>query len=298
MQFFTIPESVMRRADRRRHVIAPSDPGTPPVPRMANGKESAMSQPLRVTVWNEFRHEKEHEAVRKLYPDGMHAVIAKSLSADAGLAVRTATLDEPENGLSEEILAETDVLTWWGHKAHGEVLDEVVDRVQQHVLAGMGLIVLHSGHFSKIFRRLMGTNCSLKWREEAERERLWNLEPGHPITEGIGEYIELPNTEMYGERFDIPTPDKLIFLSWFEGGEVFRSGCVYERGHGRIFYFRPGHETYPIFYNEEVLRVINNAVRWAAPRVRTSTAGAPNSKPIETLSPKETDFGSAGIQQT
>ena len=184
-----------------------------------------MADKIHVTVWNEFRHEKKHEAVRKIYPDGMHAVMAGFLSKQPDMEVRTATLDEPEHGLTEEVLAETDVLTWWGHTAHREVQDEVVKRVQKRVLEGMGLICLHSAHFSKVFKALLGTNCSLRWREIAEKERLWNVEPGHPITEGVGDYVELPHTEMYGERFDIPTPDRLIFISWFEGGEVFRSGC-------------------------------------------------------------------------
>jgi len=224
-----------------------------------------MSAKIRVTVWNEFRHEKKDAEVRAVYPDGIHVAIAKGLSAAPDLAVRTATLDEPEHGLSEKVLGETDVLTWWGHMAHGEVKDEIVARVQKRVLEGMGLIVLHSGHFSKIFRALMGTNCSLKWREAGEKERLWNIEPGHPITEGLGDYFELPHVEMYGERFDIPTPDKIVFISWFEGGEVFRSGCCWERGHGRIFYFRPGHETFPIFYDKNVIRVLTNACRWPGP---------------------------------
>ena len=240
-----------------------------------------------VTIWNEYRHERENESVKKLYPDGMHTVIAKGLSAWGDMEVRVATLDEPEHGLSEEVVDSTDVLIWWGHKAHGEVEDEIVRRLQNRVLSGMGLIVLHSGHFSKIFRTLIGTNCSLKWREAAEKERLWNLEPGHPITKGIGEYIELPNAEMYSERFDIPTPDKLIFVSWFEGGEVFRSGCCWQRGHGRIFYFRPGHETYPIYYNQQVVKVISNAVRWARPRIFEPTEAAPEVEPLEKLSDKE-----------
>ncbi|MBD3240688.1 MAG: trehalose utilization protein ThuA [Chitinivibrionales bacterium] len=239
---------------------------------------------IRVTVWNEFRHEKNNDTVKTIYPRGIHAAIAEHLQGCEGVAARTATLDEPEHGLTEEVLEQTDVLTWWGHVAHGEVSDEVAERVQQRVLSGMGLLVLHSGHFSKPFRRLMGTNCSLKWREIGERERLWNLAPGHPITDGIGEYIELPHTEMYGERFDIPEPDKLVFVSWFQGGEVFRSGCVFERGHGRIFYFKPGHETYPIYHNKEVLRVIENAVRWAMPRVIVPTRRAPHIKrPLESV---------------
>ena len=252
---------------------------------------------IRVTVWNEFVHEQSHDAVKKIYPDGMHKVIADFLNKEDGIEARTATLQEPEHGLTEEVLANTDVLTWWGHMAHDQVDDAIVARVQKRVLEGMGLICLHSAHFSKIFRRILGTNCSLKWREAAEKERLWNLEPGHPITKGIGEYIELPNAEMYGERFDIPTPDKLLFVSWFEGGEVFRSGCCWERGHGRIFYFRPGHESFPIFYNTEIQLVIANAVRWAKPRVQIEDV-CPETKPLEALSEKDVDFGYTGIVQT
>jgi trehalose utilization protein len=218
----------------------------------------------RVTVWNEGRHEKTHDEVRRVYPNGIHTVIADHLRSQ-GFTVRTATLDEPEHGLSDEVLAQTDVLTWWGHMAHQEMPDEIVDKVQRRVLDGMGLIVLHSGHASKIFRRLMGTSCDLKWREVGEKERIWVVEPGHPIAAGLGEYFEIPHAEMYGERFDIPAPETLVFLSWFEGGEVFRSGCCYRRGKGKIFYFRPGHETYPIYYQPEVQLVIANAVRWTAP---------------------------------
>ena len=256
-----------------------------------------MSKKIRVTVWNEFVHEKKHEAVKRIYPKGMHVVIAEALAKSADLEVRTATLDEPDHGLTQDVVNSTDVLTWWGHMAHDKVSDEIVQRVHKRVLEGMGLIVLHSGHFSKIFRKLMGTNCSLKWREAAEKERLWNIEPGHPITEGLGDYFELPHVEMYGERFDIPTPDKLIFISWFEGGEVFRSGCCWERGHGRIFYFRPGHETFPIFYDANVQRVLTNAARWAAPRVVAAHV-CPNVQPLEKLAPKKTDFGQAGVVQS
>jgi len=206
------------------------------------------------------------ESVRSVYPDGLHVAIRDGLqSMDAGLEVSTATLDEPEHGLTEERLEANDVLIWWGHGAHDRVADAVVDRVQKRVLEGMGLIVLHSGHYSKIFKRLMGTTCSLKWREAGERERLWVCNPTHPIAAGIDEMIELDSTEMYGEPFGIPVPEEQVFISWFEGGEVFRSGCCWRRGNGRIFYFRPGHETYPIFHNPMIHRVLANAVRWAAP---------------------------------
>lgn len=230
-----------------------------------------MGNKIRVTVWNEFVHEKEHEAVKKIYPDGMHTVIARGLEAEGDITTKCATLEEPEHGLPEHVLASTDVLIWWGHMAHEKVSDSVVHRVQKRVLEGMGLALLHSAHFAKIFRRLMGTSCSLRWREAAEKERLWVVEPGHPIAAGLGECIELPHTEMYGERFDVPHPEKVIFISWFEGGEVFRSGCCWQRGHGRVFYFRPGHETYPIFHNPTIIKVIANACRWARQRVSLST---------------------------
>ena len=221
---------------------------------------------IRVTVWNEFRHERdpEHEA-SKTYPDGIHSVIAAFLAEQPDFEVRTATLDEPEHGLTRDVLDATDVLTWWGHAAHAAVADAVVERIHERVtLGGMGLIVLHSGHFSKIFRRLMGTTCNLKWRVADERERLWVVEPGHPVARGLPECFEIPHEEMYGERFDIPAPDTLVLLGWFQGGEVFRAGCCYRRGNGRVFYFQPGHETYPVYRRPEVQRVIVNACRWAA----------------------------------
>jgi trehalose utilization protein len=239
---------------------------------------------MNVLVWNENRHEKTNPVVAENYPKGIHGAIAEFLQEDE-INVKTATLDEADHGLTDEVLAETDVLVWWGHKAHGEVRDEIVEKVQKRVLEGMGLVVLHSGHFSKIFKKLMGTTCDLKWREADEKERLWVVDPTHPIAEGLGQYIELEKEEMYGEHFDIPTPDELIFISWFEGGEVFRSGCTYKRGKGKIFYFRPGHETYKTYYNPEIQRVIKNGVNWA----KTSETAKPvygNAKPLEKISEK------------
>jgi len=219
---------------------------------------------IRVTIWHEYRHEHLDDKVAGVYPDGMHIALKEGLEP-YGFDIRTATLDEPEHGLTQEVLDNTDVLTWWGHMAHDEVSDDIVDRVQERVLHGMGLIVLHSGHMSKIFQRLMGTGCMLKWREADEMERIWVVDPSHPICAGLPEVITLPEAEMYGEHFDIPPPDTLVFISWFEGGEVFRSGCCYQRGQGKVFYFRPGHETYPLFYRDDIRKVIANAVNWARP---------------------------------
>jgi trehalose utilization protein len=217
----------------------------------------------RVTVWTERRQDRSDERVRAVYPEGIDAAIADGLRG-AGFETSVAHLDEPDQGLSDDVLAATEVLTWWGHVAHGLVTDETVDRVQRRVLDGMGLIVLHSGHHSKIFKRLMGTTANLNWREAGERERLWVVDRSHPIAEGLGASFLLEHEEMYGEPFDVPAPDRLVLVSWFQGGEVFRSGCCYERGRGRIFYFRPGHETHPTYFDANVRRVIGNAARWAA----------------------------------
>lgn len=239
---------------------------------------------VAITVWNEYRHERESGPAKEMYPDGIHHTLADVLS-EYGHDVQTATLDEPEHGLTEDVLEETEVLLWWGHLAHDEVSDEIVARVRRRVIEGMGFVPLHSSHESKPFQALMGTDGTLRWREAGEKERLWIVEPGHPIADGLDEYFEIPETEMYGERFDVPAPDTLVTISWFEGGEVFRSGCCYHRGNGKIFYFRPGHETFPVYYQEEVQQVLHNAVEWAkptdAPTSRTETENI--SKPIEPL---------------
>ena len=234
---------------------------------------------MKVTVWNENQHEKKDPRVLEYYPGGLHGYIANFLKCD-DIEVRTATLDDEECGLTDEVLADTDVLVWWGHRAHDQVPDEVVDRVQKYVLSGMGLVVLHSGHHSKIFRRLMGTTCNLKWRDNTH-ERIWTIKPNHPIAEGVDETFVLDPEEMYGESFDIPNPEEIIFMGWFDGGEVFRSGCTWTRGHGKIFYFQPGHETNKSFQNANVQRIIKNAVKWACPIKKNIPLVCPNFAPLE-----------------
>ncbi|HEX3774180.1 MAG TPA: ThuA domain-containing protein [Polyangiaceae bacterium] len=232
--------------------------------------------PISVTVWGENVHENSNAVVREIYPKGMHTCIAEALAQDPEIVPRTATLQEPEHGLSQAVLDQTDVLTWWGHAAHGKVDDAIVERVHKRVLEGMGLIVLHSGHYSKIFKRLLGTTCSLCWREAGEKERLWVTNPAHRIARGLDGYFELPNEEMYGEPFGVPEPEEQVFISWFEGGEVFRSGCSWRRGAGKIFYFRPGHETYPTYHHPTVQLVLRNAVHWAEPEGERWVDACPN----------------------
>ena len=219
---------------------------------------------IHVTVWNEFLHEKE-EKIARVYPQGIHEAIAAQLRKSDDFEVRTATLEMPECGLTDEVLSWTDVLLWWGHMAHNRVPDEIAEKVVARVREGMGLIVLHSGHRSKPFNILMGTTCRLKWRVNNEKERIWVIEPGHRIARNLPEYIELPQEETYGEHYDVPAPDQLVFVSWFSGGNVFRSGCCYYRGNGKIFYFRPGHEEFPIYYRDDIGQVLRNAVEWAQP---------------------------------
>jgi trehalose utilization protein len=236
----------------------------------------------RVTVFGENVHEQKNKTVADLYPCGMHGCIADALNAGQDIIAGTVTLQDPEHGLTDARLAQTDVLIWWGHAAHGDVQDAVVERVCNAVWGGMGIIFLHSAHFSKPFKRLMGTPCNLTWREAGERERIWLTSRSHPIAAGLPDHFELENEEMYGEPFGVPDPMETVFVSWFQGGEVFRSGLTYKRGAGSVFYFRPGHETYPTYHDANVQRVIRNAVLWAhnpAQRITDATS-APN-VPVE-----------------
>lgn len=247
---------------------------------------------IRTIVWGENVHERENQIVRDIYPQGMHGAIAAALNEDAGIEATTATLQDPEHGLPLERLKATDVLIWWGHAAHGHVTDEVASRVVEQVWSGMGLIVLHSGHFAKVFKMLMGTSGGLTWREAGERERIWLASRNHPIAAGLPDSFTLEHEEMYGEPFAVPEPLETVFISWFQGGEVFRSGITYKRGAGNVFYFRPGHETYPTYHDANVQRVLKNAVRWAhnpAPRV-ADPAAAPN-VPVDQAPEKITERG-------
>lgn len=253
-----------------------------------------MTSLINVTIWNEYIHEKKEPSVGAIYPEGIHGALAKSLAAP-DLAIRTATLEEPQHGLTQEVLDATDVLLWWGHAAHEQVEDSIVSRVQQRVWEGMGIMVLHSGHMSKIFRALNGTSGKLHWREAGDRERLWVIDPAHPIAAGLPEHFDLPYEEMYGEPFMIAGDAKVIFISWFEGGEVFRSGFTFQRGNGRLFYFRPGHEAFPTFYDQNVVKVLGNAIRWLKPSVSMPYPQTQVPDPLEKISRKTFTFSTVGI---
>ena len=235
---------------------------------------------VKVTIFNEFHHEKHDEDVKKIYPEGIHIALKNQLQDD-DIVIRTVTLDDEECGLTDEVLNDTDVIIWWGHMRHCDVPDSVAQRVQRAVLDGMGAIFLHSGHHSKPFKLLMGTSCNLTWREDGDEELVWNIKPAHPITQGIGRYIHLEGEETYGEPFCIPEPDELVFIGTYTGGEVFRSGCCYRRENGKIFYFQPGHETFPTYYNAHVIKVIKNAIYWAKPVYRTRLECPEVKKPLE-----------------
>jgi len=239
---------------------------------------------IRVLVWNEFRHERTSERVKAVYPEGIHNAIAEFLGKEEDIEVRTACLDEENCGITKEILDETDVIIWWGHMAHGEVPDEVAALVRDAVLDGMGAVFLHSAHHSKPFKALMGTSCNLTWRETGDSEILWVIDPAHPITRGIDRYFRLEHEETYGEPFVIPNPDKVLLIGNYSGGEVFRSGVTYERGNGKIFYFQPGHETFPTFRVPEVQTIIKNAVRFVAPAYRENI-GCPHVNTVDSGEP-------------
>ena len=219
---------------------------------------------MKVTVWNEYEEELLYEDVRRVYPQGIHECIREFLEKNEDMEVRCVTLSMPDQGLSEEILRDTDVLLWWGHQAHEKVTKETAERVKRHVLMGMGFIPLHSAHACRPLKELLGTSMNLRWKH-GEREKLICVAPSHPIARGITEPVILEQEEMYGEYFDIPKPDEVVFLGWFSNEEAFRSGCTFTRGWGKIFYFQPGHEEYPVYRNPQIQQIITNAVRWAAP---------------------------------
>lgn len=235
-----------------------------PVDKMTEEEKAKLSQDLAEGA----------RMIKEVYPNGVMGTLVDYLKTCEDMEVTSVNLYMPEYGLTDELLNNTDVLIWWAHMAHDAVPDSLVAKIKERVLKGMGFIALHSAHPSKPLQALLGTSGTLSWRE-GEYCRVWNVNPTHPITQGIPPYFELEE-EMYGEYFDIPKPDDNIFISWFRGGEVFRSGCTWTRGYGKIFYFQPGHETNPSYHNPYVRKVIENAIRWAAPTMWRTELDCPH----------------------
>lgn len=235
---------------------------------------------IKVTVWNEYLHELQDEAVAKIYPEGIHKAIGSYLEGK-NFEVTYATLREEHHGLSDEVLENTDVLIWWGHIGHREVSEEIAEKVCERVLSGMGIIFLHSAPKSKPFMKLLGTTGSLRWRESDDRSLIWAVKENHPILAGVENPIVLEKEEMYGESFDIPTPSELVAISSFSGGEVFRSLCVWEKGRGKMIYFQPGHETYPAYYDKSILKVIENSVNYVKPTSEIVPLVCKNTMPVK-----------------
>ncbi|MBI1353570.1 MAG: trehalose utilization protein ThuA [Acidobacteria bacterium] len=234
---------------------------------------SAAPKKVRVLVWSERSEPVE------VYPAGINGEVASIFAADRGVEVSVANMLDPEQGLSEAALAQTDVLVWFGHRSHADVLPEVVDRVVRRVTAdGMGFLPLHSAHYSLPFVRLMELEAAEQgvrltgrvgsWgavRNKGEPERVQILLPAHPIAKGLTAFT-IEGTEEYANPFVAPPAEEKVLAGAWEGGEQDGSdGLAWTVGKGKVFYFRPGHETRPIFRQPEVRAVLRNAVLWLAP---------------------------------
>lgn len=275
---------------------------------------------IRVVVWDE-----QQPAQKQAYDGrflGEH--IAAYLQKSPEFSVKSVKLDDPEQGLPNELLEQTDVLIWWGHIRNRDVRPELGKRIVERVKAGkLALITLHSAHWSQPFIQAMyerSTSDALAALPEAQRKtakieytypagyvvpkqeapltpsskvetnadgsitlpiklplcvfsayradgkpgHVHTLLPQHPIAAGIPENFDIPQTEMYDEPFHVPAPDAVVFEERWDKGEHFRSGCVWNVGKGKVFYFRPGHETYPVYKQDVPLKILENAARWLA----------------------------------
>jgi trehalose utilization protein len=242
---------------------------------------------VRALVWDE----NPPHAPKAIYPDSINGAVAEGLRkfGEGRIEARTANLDDHEQGITEAALAVTDVLLWWGHARHGLVNEQTVALVADRVRnQGMGFVALHSAHYSKTFQAVVGGPGHLKggWREmdPPEPEEIYVTAPWHPIAKGVTDF-RLEHEEYYGAPFDVPPPLVMVFQSRFPyDGRSFPTGLCWTvgkgidpdftcgpgqgigqgEGIGRVFYFRPGHETIPTYYDERVQRIITNAVMWCA----------------------------------
>jgi len=217
---------------------------------------------VKALVWSEFTEPKD------VYPKGIHGDIAEYLNASGNVEAKVVQLSDPDQGVSQAMLDWADVLLWWGHQKHRDVTDETVQRIVKSVKeGGMGYFAMHSAHYSRGLIAILGTPCGLGSVGDGGAESISVVMPDHPIAKGVSDFV-VPRTEYFGEPFGVPEPEAVVFKSTFEKGDNiwFRSGCCWTVGKGRVFYFRPGHETYPIMRQPEVQKVIYNATLWSAKR--------------------------------
>lgn len=238
---------------------------------------------MNITIFNEY-HPNEHTGkAEKNYPGGIHIAL-KSIFESQEYDVVTATQEQACNGLTDEILDNTDVLLWWSKNWDNELLNSVADKVVSRIREGMGAVFLHSAKNSKPFLRLTGTTSAtapVSWKEPGESERLFVVSPAHPIAEGIPSGYVIPNEEPYCEYFDIPKPDDIVFLGGFGNGMCIRAGVTFTRGAGKIFFFQPGHDSFPVYNDKVIRRIILNAVNWAKPVAKPAPI-AEETKPEQT----------------
>ena len=267
--------------------------------------------PLKVLVWDE-----QQEAQKKAYENFLGNHIAEHLKKQPGLALRSVSINESQQGLSDENLEWAEAILWWGHVRHKDVDDAAVGKVIARLKAGKcGLVAIHSAHWSKPFKAAMWErhqqdvlsripaadrgsvilktlpkeggadvartemrdgkieitlvvpNCGLgSWRADGAPSHVEVKAPDHPIAKGVPARFDVKQTEMYNEPFTVPAPDTVVFAESWDKGEKFRAGCCWKVGEGRVFYFRPGHETYPVFHQPETLQIAHNAALWVGKR--------------------------------
>lgn len=217
-----------------------------------------------VVVWS------EGTAPKEVYPNDINGAIAEGLKELKGWEVVVANLSDPNQGLPDELLNRADVLIWWGHQRHDQVKDPLVSKIVKRVKEdGMGFISLHSSHFAKPNKALMGTACSWgAYVGDSTTLKVTVKDPGHPIAKGVKEFTIVHN-ERYSDPYAVPTPQSVVFegIATLKDGKVDPSqqGFTWQIGKGKMFYFQPGHETNPVFYDANVGRIMINAVQWAAP---------------------------------
>jgi trehalose utilization protein len=226
------------------------------------GKDKAAAKRC-VVVWS------EGTAPKSVYPNDINGAVAEGLKDLSGWEVVKAGLSDPDQGLPDKLLQRADVLIWWGHQKHGDVKDELVDKIVKRVKEdGMGFIALHSSHFAKPNKKLMGTACSWKaYVLDSTTLKITVKSPDHPIAKGIKDFT-IDHSERYSDPYAVPTPKAVVFegtASLKKGGtDTSQIGLTWEIGKGKVFYFQAGHETNPVFMDPNVRQIMSNAVQWAA----------------------------------